>query len=138
MQFKQGTGWKACYDEERELYTAEEGGGMAYDLFEITKEVYDRLGQKGMSDADNERLIRTGRHLFQNVNDRCGPPYSIMYDENYDTLAPWASVVDSGKRWSDELTDAAVELFESEADNREQRRAARKERMNITEDKNND
>ncbi|MBR6336608.1 MAG: hypothetical protein IKR76_02650 [Ruminococcus sp.] len=134
MQFKEGTGWKACYDEQRELYTAEEGGGMAYGLFEITKDIYDRLGQKGMSDADNERLIRTGRHLFQNVNDRCGPPYSIMYDENYETLAPWASVVDSGKRWSDEMTDAAVELFESEADNREQRRAARKKRMNKTEE----
>ena len=134
MQFKEGTGWKACYDDQRELYTAEEGGGMAYGLFEITKDIYDRLGQKGMSDADNERLIRTGRHLFQNVNDRCGPPYSIMYDENYETLAPWASVVDSGKRWSDEMTDAAVELFESEADNREQRRAARKKRMNKTEE----
>ena len=40
MQFKEGTGWKACYDEQRELYTAEEGGGMAYDLFEITKDIY--------------------------------------------------------------------------------------------------
>jgi hypothetical protein len=55
MQFKEGIGWKACYDEEREIYTAEEGGGMAYDLFEITKEVYDRLGQKGMSDAEKAK-----------------------------------------------------------------------------------
>lgn len=26
MQFKKGDGWKACYDEEKGLYTAERGG----------------------------------------------------------------------------------------------------------------
>lgn len=26
MQFKKGCGWKACYDEKRNLYTAETGG----------------------------------------------------------------------------------------------------------------
>ena len=26
MEFKEGYGWKACYDEERNLYTAERGG----------------------------------------------------------------------------------------------------------------
>ena len=28
MKFKQGSGWKACYDEERGLYTAQLGGGI--------------------------------------------------------------------------------------------------------------
>ena len=35
----------------------------------------------------------------------------------------------SGKVWPDELTDAAVELFESEKNNREQRRQKREERQ---------
>ena len=38
MQFKTGTGWKACSDEERGFYSAEYGGGQNYDLYEITKE----------------------------------------------------------------------------------------------------
>ncbi len=134
MEFKKGTGWKACYDEKRHLYTAEKGGGMAYDLYEITQQIYEKLGKEGMSDRDNERLISTGRHLFSKVNDRCGPPYSIMFDKDYESLAPWASAVSVGKVWSDELTDAAVELFESEADNREQRTKARAERMKKTEE----
>ena len=32
MEFKKGLGWKACYDEERNLYTAERGGPGAYNL----------------------------------------------------------------------------------------------------------
>ena len=39
-----------------------------------------------------------------------------------------ANVVSSGKVWPDELTDAAVEIFESEKNNREQRRKKREER----------
>ena len=34
----------------------------------------------------------------------------------------------TGRVWPDELTDAAVELFESEKNNREQRRRKREER----------
>lgn len=40
MIFKQGPGWKACYDEERELYTAQLGGGVNCSLYEITKEIF--------------------------------------------------------------------------------------------------
>ena len=32
MQFKEGSWWKACYDEERGLYTAESRGRGTYDL----------------------------------------------------------------------------------------------------------
>lgn len=32
MQFKEGEGWKACYDEETGRYTAERGGVGAYHL----------------------------------------------------------------------------------------------------------
>ena len=39
-----------------------------------------------------------------------------------------ANVVPNGKVWPDELTDAAVEIFESEKNNREQRRKRREER----------
>ena len=48
------------------------------------------------------------------VDDRCGPPYTVVFDDDYEELCPWANVVSSGKVWPDELTDAAVELFESE------------------------
>ncbi|MCR5237743.1 MAG: hypothetical protein K6E34_11140 [Lachnospiraceae bacterium] len=64
------------------------------------------------------------------VDDRCGPPYTIVFDDDYETLCPWASVTKSGKVWPDELTDAAVELFESEKNNREQRRRKREARNN--------
>lgn len=62
------------------------------------------------------------------VDDRCGPPYTIVFDDDYKTLCPWAKVFGSGKVWSEELTDAAVEIFGSEENNREQRRKKREER----------
>lgn len=46
----------------------------------------------------------------------------------YKTLCPWADVVSSGTVRPDELTDAAVEIFASEKNNREQRRKRRKKR----------
>ena len=128
MQFKKGCGWKACYDEKRNLYTAETGGCGGYDLFQITKEIYDRIGESDVSDSDSERLIRTGRHLYMDVNDRCGPPYTVVLDDEYRDLCPWANVICSGPVWGEELTDAAVEVFASEAQNRPQRRKKRLER----------
>ena len=59
------------------------------------------------------------------VDDRCGPPYTVVLDDDYEKLCPWANVVSSGRVWPDELTDAAVEIFESEKNNREQRRKKR-------------
>ena len=127
MEFKQGSDWKACYDEERGLYTAERKGCGYHHLYEITEEIYNAL-QDGMNDVDSYHLIDQGRHLYMDIDDRCGPPYTVVLDHDYDKLCPWANVVSSGREWPDELTDAAVELFESEKDNREQRRKWREEK----------
>ncbi len=127
MQFKEGSGWKACHDEAAGRYTAERGGCGYYHLYEITKEIYDQLAD-GMSDEETYKLIGSGRHLYMDVNDRCGPPYTVVFDDDYKALCPWAHVVGGGHIWPAELTDAAVELFESEKDNREQRRKKREER----------
>ena len=82
-----------------------------------------------MAGGDAEKLIQTGRRLYSHVNDRYNPPYTIVFDDDYAVYCPW--MADShpvGKTWSEEMTDAAVELFESEADNREQRRRKREKR----------
>ncbi|MBQ9459958.1 MAG: hypothetical protein IJU66_08520 [Oscillospiraceae bacterium] len=127
MQFKEGDGWKACFDEERGLYTAERGGCGYYHLYEITQEAYEALAD-GMTDKETYRLIGDGRHLYMDVNDRCGPPYTVVFDDDYQALCPWAKVVGGEHVWPAELTDAAVELFESEKANREQRRKKREQR----------
>ena len=127
MQFREGPGWKACYDEERGIYTAERGGPGAYHLYEITEKIFDALAD-GMSDSETYRIIDEGRHLYMDINDRCGPPYTVIFDDDYKKLCPWANVIQSGRIWSDELTDAAVEVFESEKNNRPQRRRRRAER----------
>ena len=59
------------------------------------------------------------------VDDRCGPPYTVNLDSDYQKLCPWAKTSISGRVWDEELTDAAVEVFASEANNRPQRRAKR-------------
>ena len=130
LLFKTGYGWRACYDEARNLYTAEQSffgaGGGAYDLYEIDRETFDALD--GLDDRDAMRLLIKGRHLYMDVNDKCGPPYTVVLDSDYQTLCPWANVICSGEVWPEELTDAAVEIFASEADNREQRRRKREAR----------
>ncbi len=127
MRFKKGNGWKACYDEAAGRYFGEYGGGQNYNLFELTKELYDRLDES-MTEGDACVIMYDGRHLYMSVNDRCGPPYTIVFDDDYKTLCPWANVIQSGRVWPDELTDAAVEIFASEANNRPQRRAKREKR----------
>ncbi|MBQ6293924.1 MAG: hypothetical protein IJK77_08660 [Lachnospiraceae bacterium] len=127
MQFKEGEGWKACYDEETGRYTAERGGVGAYHLYEINEEIFSLL-EDGMSDRDTYKIIGEGRHLYMDVNDRCGPPYTVIFDDDYEKLCPWAHIICSGKIWPDTLTDAAVEIFESEKNNREQRRKKREAR----------
>ena len=131
MIFKKGDGWTAAYDEATGIYTAERGGCGYYHLYEITKETFDLL-EDGMSDRDTYKLIGEGRHLYMDVNDRGGPPYTVIFDDDYEKLCPWANVVSSGKVWPAELTDAAVELFASEKNNREQRRRKREERKTRT------
>ena len=122
MQFKKGCGWKACYDETTGIYTDERGGSGSYHLYEITKEIFDSL-EDDMSDRETYELIDAGRRLYMAVNDRCGPPYTVVFDRDYEAIAPWADVVSSGTVWPDKLTEAAVAIFESEENSREQRRA---------------
>ena len=124
MIFKKGSGWKACFDSNSGRYFGEYGGIQAYHLFEITKEMFDRLDKK-MPESVAGSIMHEGRRMYMAVDDRCGPPYTIVFDDDYEKACPWAGVIKSGKVWPDELTDVAVELFESEKNNREQRRKKR-------------
>ena len=122
MFFKNGSGWKACFDRESGRYLGEYGGIQSYHLFEITKEIFDQLDEK-MTESDAGGIMSEGRHMYMAVDDRCGPPYTVVFDDDYEKLCPWADVMKSGKVWPDKLADAMVELFASERNNREQRRA---------------
>ena len=122
MFFKNGSGWKACFDRESGRYFGEYGGIQSYHLFEITKEIFDQLDEK-MTESDAGGIMSEGRHMYMAVDDRCGPPYTVVFDDDYEKLCPWADVMKSGKVWPDKLADAMVELFASERNNREQRRA---------------
>lgn len=125
LEFAEGEGWKACYDSERELYTAESFLAGYYDLYEINKEIYNRLITERLSRRDAQELINTGRHLYKSVSDR-NSSYDIALDEDYAALCPWAEVQSTGELWGRELTDWAVAMFDSEKQNREQRKQRRK------------
>lgn len=127
MKLKEGTGWKACYNEEKGKYGAEVIFQGSWDLFEISAEVFNRLTEN-MRGGEAETLIQTGRRLYSHVNDRCGPPYTIVLDDDYAEYCPWMGEP-KGKVWDPDLTDAAVELFDSEKKNRPQRRAKRARRQ---------
>ena len=120
LHFKTGPGWKACYDSERELYTAETFWAGYYDLYEINEEIFSKLKTKGMERRDVHEQINTGRHLYKSVSDR-NDSYDIALDEDYASLCPWADVQKTGELWDPKLTDLAVAVFESEKPNREQR-----------------
>ena len=129
MTLIQGSGWKAHFDEERNLYTARTSVPGAIKLFEINEEVFESLKSDEMSDDDKYCLIHDkGRKLYMDIDDRCGPPYTIVLDDDYRTLCPWAELPESNTVWPEALTDAVVELFASEANNREQRREKRAKR----------
>jgi hypothetical protein len=126
MIFKEGNCWKCGYDPETGLYTAKTGYCGNIDIYEITKEIFDKVDDPNIEDP--QKLIRQGRHLFMSVDDRCGPPYTVVLDDDYEKICPWAQPRTIGKVWSEELTDAAVEIFASEENNREQRRAKKAQR----------
>ena len=100
MEFKEGLGWKACYDEERNLYTAHRSWRGSYHLYEIDKEIYEKLGSEEGDGDYNEKLIMKGRCLFESDDDYYTSPYYNIYDEKYNELAPW-----SGAKWIAEKTD---------------------------------
>ena len=127
LVFKEGIGWKCCYNPNLDNYTAELGGGANHDLYEINKEIFDNIDDPNLDSPIS--LIITGRHLYMAVNDRCGPPYTVILDSDYEKICPWAKTSITGTLWDDDLVDAAVEVFASEANNRQQRRKKRKERL---------
>ena len=126
MQMKEGMGWKACYNDKKGVYGAEVVFQGSWDLYEISGAVFNSL-TKNMSSSSAEELIQTGRRLYSHVNDRCGPPYTIVLDDDYADYCPWMGKPKEKEVWSKEMTDAAVELFESEKENREQRRKKREQ-----------
>ncbi len=85
---KKGNCWKACYDQQRKkyyghlMYTNREG--QTRFLYEITKEVFDRLGSFS-DDYDNDRLIETGRLLFRFEDTMYGTmgPERSVHDDSY-------------------------------------------------------
>ncbi len=93
MEFKNGLGWKACYDAERELYTAERSWRGYYQLCEITKEIYDILGTEAMGDETADQWISKGRELFRSDDDYYTLPYYTVGDERYAELAPWSDAI---------------------------------------------
>ena len=127
MQMKEGMDWKACYNDKKGVYGAEVVFQGSWDLYEISGAVFNSL-TKNMSSSAAEELIQTGRRLYSHVNDRCGPPYTIVLDDDYADYCPWMGKPKEKEVWSKEMTDAAVELFESEKDNRGQRRKKREQR----------
>lgn len=90
--FKEGNYWKACYDQQHKKYFAHlmytNREGQTRYLYEITKEVFDRLGSFP-DDYDNDRLIETGRLLFR------------FEDTMYGTMGPEWSVHDGSYTESD-------------------------------------
>ena len=118
LHFKKGLGWKACYDDEKNTYTAKTSWRGDYHLYEIDAEIYRRLGEP---DTNSDELIRSGRHLYYSQDSPIGPPTDMVIDENYAALCPWAEIQTIGNVMPKELTDIAVELWENEK-TREQRK----------------
>lgn len=90
LRFKKNFGWKACFDEERGICTAERGGRGFYQLCEIDKDTYDKLDPAAEDGVYSDKLISEGRVLFEADDDYCTMPYCSVKDENYHELAPWS------------------------------------------------
>ncbi len=89
---KEGNCWTAYYDADTKRYFAEliytsREGREQYD-YEITREIYDRLGTFG-NDNENEELIRTGKmsYSFQNtMYGTLGPERTVWDEEAAETM----------------------------------------------------
>ena len=90
---KRGNNWTAYYDPDIRRYFAEimytsREGREQYD-YEITKEIFDRLGSFG-DDLDNERLIKdTGKmaYSFENtMYGTLGPERTVWDEEVHDAM----------------------------------------------------
>lgn len=111
LKFKKGLGWKACFDEERNLYTAKTSWRGDFHLYEINEEIFNQLGKP---DVDSCQLIHSGRLLYYSEDNPIGPPTDMIVDENYHDLCSWAEIQTSGNVMPNELTDIAVDLWENE------------------------
>lgn len=60
LHFKEGLGWKACYDDEKNLYTAKTSWRGDFHLYEINAEIYNQLDEP---DVDVWKLIQSGRQM---------------------------------------------------------------------------
>ena len=83
---KKGNNWTAYHDPETGRYFAEimytsREGREQYD-YEITPEIYDRLGTFG-DDLENEHLIKTGKMAYSFENTMYGTlgPERTVWDE---------------------------------------------------------
>ena len=125
MQFKEGLGWKACYDEERGIYTAERRWRGFYQLCEIDQATYEKLGTDTTEDESPDKLIANGRHLFEANDDYdTAAPTATVYDEDYYLLAPWSGAkrrAEKSSVTSQELIDLMVEHFSDEEKKRRHR-----------------
>lgn len=109
MQFKEGLGWKACYDEERGIYTAERQWRGFYQLCEIDRATFEKLGADITEDESPDELIANGRHLFEANDDYdTAAPTATVYDEDYYRLAPWSGA----KRRAEKSSVTSQELTE--------------------------
>lgn len=87
MNRKKGSCWTAYRDPDTNRYFAEiiytsREGREQYD-YEITREIYDRLGSF-RDDYENERLIRTGKRTYSFENTMYGTlgPERVVWDED--------------------------------------------------------
>lgn len=116
MQFKKGNGWKACYDEKTYTFTAERGSRGFYQLYEITKDIYEELDPDDTDGKRNNDLISSGRCLFEADDDYYTPPYNMVFDERYAEIAPWADA----KRRADLMDEHERKRKEEEAAKKEE------------------
>ena len=83
---KQGSHWTAYYDPDTGRYFAEilyiSREGLEQYNYEITKDVYDRLGTFA-DDVENERLIKTAKMTYSFENTMYGTlgPERTVWDE---------------------------------------------------------
>ncbi|MCQ2974620.1 MAG: hypothetical protein MJ211_07380 [Bacteroidales bacterium] len=101
--FKKGRGideysswWTVCFNNETQQYTAEINfqGPLSgnYYLYEITKEIYDKVGTFENDDFKTEDLIKTGRILFEDHNNVNSMSYHVVHDVNFQKLCSWADI----------------------------------------------
>ena len=58
---------------------------MTSGIRKITKEIYEHLDDPDVG-RPTSMIHAGGRRLFMSVNDRCGPPYTIVFDSDYKDL----------------------------------------------------